>query len=108
MPEGAEDRVCTYVLEFCADGSLVSPVIIIFKGTGKRITAEEKASFSQYKDIHVLWQRKAWIDTKLEREVLMHQHRVEIGRKKKEYADRNEVYPGAFLIHDGGPGHDDT
>lgn len=108
MPDGAEDRICTYVLEFCGDGYLVSPVVLIFKGTGKRVSAEEKANFARYKDVLVLWQKKAWIDTKLEREVLMNQHRVEIMRKKKAYAERNEQYPGAFLIHDGGPGHDDS
>jgi hypothetical protein len=108
MPDGSEDRICTYVLEFCADGSLISPVIVIFKGTGKRVKADDMANFAQFKDVHVLWQKKAWIDTKLEREVLMNQHRVEIKRKKKEYADRNAVYPGAYLIHDAGPGHDDV
>jgi hypothetical protein len=67
IPEGFEQRICTYVLEFKADGTCVSPTVLIFKGTGKKISPEELAEYSKLPDIVVLWQRKAWIDTDTEK-----------------------------------------
>lgn len=106
IPEGFEQRICTYVLEFKADGTCVSPTVLIFKGTGKKISPEELAEYSKLPDIVVLWQRKAWIDTDTEKKVLTVQHLAEIKRLKKLYSDAGKTFPGALLTHDRGPGHD--
>ena len=50
-------RFCTLVPLIAGDGRLFRPALI-FKGTGARIKAEERAAYS--KDVTVLFQSKAW------------------------------------------------
>ena len=70
---GLEKRQCTLQCMFRApydrapeEGCRAEPSVaqppgcIIFRGTGKRISAVEKAAYA--KDIIVLWQPKAWVD----------------------------------------------
>lgn len=68
-PHGWEDRIATLVITFSMDGQLVLPVVLIFKGTGKRVNPEEEAVYNSLPGIVVLWQKKAWIDRYMEKKV---------------------------------------
>ena len=84
----------------------MSPTVLIFKGTGKKISPAELAEYDKLPNVAILWQKKAWIDTDTERKVLSVQHLAEVKRLKRKYADLGKQFPGALLVHDRGPGHD--
>lgn len=105
--QGWEDRIATMIPFFSMTGKLVSPLVLIFKGKGKKVAVDELAEYKKLKNILVLWQPKAWIDKTLEKEVMKHQVIPEVKARKKEYEDRGEVFPGFLLLQDRGPGHDD-
>jgi hypothetical protein len=104
--QGWEDRIATMIPFFSMTGKLISPLVLIFKGKGKKVAADELAEYKRLKNILVLWQAKAWIDKTLEKEVMKHQVVPEVNARKKEYEDRGEVFPGFLLLQDRGPGHD--
>lgn len=93
---------------FAMTGLLVSPLVLIFKGQGQKVTAEELAAYAALPDILVLWQKKAWIDRYLEKTVMERQVRPYVLKKKKEYEEAGKVFPGFLLFQDRGPGHDDA
>ena len=88
-------------------GRLVSPIVIIFKGKGKKVSQNELAAYAKLPDICVLWQEKAWIDKHVEKQVLKYQVLPLVTETKKMYEDRGQVFPGFLLLEDRGPGHDD-
>jgi hypothetical protein len=53
-------RMGTLVLFAAGDGSLLRGALI-FRGTGTRISATEREAW--HKDVTVLWQKKAWMDS---------------------------------------------
>ena len=92
---------------FSMTGELVSPLVLIFKGTGKQISPEEEAFYRTLPNICVLWQKKAWIDHNLEVMVMENQVKPYVLKKQKEYEDAGKAFPGFLLLEDRGPGHDD-
>lgn len=55
---------------FSMTGELIRPVVLIFKGTGIRLTDTELEFYAQLKrDVAILFQPKAWIDRHLEKKV---------------------------------------
>lgn len=105
--QGWESRIATFIPLFKADGTLVSPLVLIFKGKGKKVTPEEQAAYNALPDIAVLWQQKAWIDRHVEKEVLRKQLKPEVKRLKLLYESHGKTFPGFLLVQDRGPGHDD-
>lgn len=105
--QGWEDRICTMIPFFLMTGRLVSPVVLIFKGQGKKVTQAELQVYSQLPDVLVLWQKKAWIDRYLERQVIEKQVVPLVSQTKKAYEEQGKVFPGFLLLEDRGPGHDD-
>ena len=59
--QGWGDRIATMVLGVSASGKLLD-VVLIFKGQGTRLPPIETAAYSRLKNVHVIWQKKAWID----------------------------------------------
>ena len=59
---GLEKRQCTLQIAFSPVGSKLR-IAIIFRGTGKRISEDEKAAY--HKDVDIYWQENAWADTKV-------------------------------------------
>lgn len=104
--QGWESRIATFIPMLKADGVLVSPLVLIFKGTGKKVTADEQRVYDGLKDIVVLWQKKAWIDSYVEKDVLRKQLKPEVKRMKAVYAAKGQPFPGFLLVEDRGPGHD--
>ena len=56
----ASKRIGTLVVGCFGDGTLIPPTMI-FRGTGERISAVERAA--HHEGVTVLWQKKAWMDT---------------------------------------------
>lgn len=92
------------VLMFAADGSLVTPVILIYKGEGKRIAAEEEQVYQALPLVKVLWQKKAWIDQYVEKKVLRLQLKPYVARTQELLGYKAEF----LLVQDRGPGHDNV
>lgn len=105
--QGWEERIATMIPFFLMTGKLVSPLVLIFRGKGKRVAPDELAAYAKLKDIVVLWQKKAWIDRYLEKEVLEKQVVRYARETKKAYEDAKKIFPGFLLLQDRGPGHDD-
>jgi hypothetical protein len=59
---GLEKRQCTLQVCFSPVGDNIR-IAIIFRGTGKRISAQEKASYHPAVDVY--WQECAWVDRKV-------------------------------------------
>ena len=57
---GLDKRQCTLQICFSPEYNKVS-VGIIFRGTGKRVTEEERAAY--HKSVDIYWQKCAWADT---------------------------------------------
>jgi hypothetical protein len=104
--QGWEDRIATMIPFFLMTGTLVSPIVLIFKGKGK-VKEEELREYKNLPNILVLWQKKAWIDRELEQQVVKKQVLPYVKTTRKEYEDRGQTYPGFLLLQDRGPGHDD-
>lgn len=100
---GWEARIATMVLMFRADGAIVSPVVVIFKGEGQRVNEVEASAYAKLLDVKVVWQKKAWIDRHVEKIVLRSQLKVDVERAQAELGRSLE----ALLVQDRGPGHDD-
>lgn len=99
---GWGDRIATMVLTISADGTLVSPVVLIFKGKGKQVNAEELRAYALLPNTLILWQKKAWIDSEKEMEVMKRVIVPYAGQLQTEYGANTEV----LLTEDRGPGHD--
>lgn len=78
QPEGWADRVGTMVLGASADGHLLD-VVLIFKGKHDATIGATKAERAEYennpiyKGVHVIFQKKAWIDSVCEDVVIKKQ-----------------------------------
>lgn len=57
---GLDKRQATLMLCIRAEGEQIVAPLLIFRGTGKRITQHEKSQYPS--TIKVAWQRKAWAD----------------------------------------------
>ena len=57
---GLEKRQCTLQICISPDAATKVKFAVIFRGTGKRISSEEKAQY--HKDVDVYWQQNAWVD----------------------------------------------
>ena len=57
---GAEKRMATLHLTIRAEGEQIVTPILIFRGTGKRISALERSQYPT--NIRIFWQPKAWVD----------------------------------------------
>lgn len=68
-PFGWEDRIATMIPAFSMTGELIRPVVLIFKGTGTRLSQDETNFYASLPDVVVLFQKKAWIDRHLEKKV---------------------------------------
>ncbi len=74
--KGFGKRWCTFIPWLGVDRVLF--VVVIFRGTGQRISEEEKAHYEGLLNVHVLYQPKAWSDRKTWMRVLkiFRQYRV--------------------------------
>lgn len=100
---GWGDRIATMVLTVAGDGTLVSPVVLIYRGKGKQISQAEQDEYKKLPNIVILWQKKAWIDAEKEKEVMKHVIVHYAKSKQTKYGANTEL----LLTQDRGPGHDD-
>jgi hypothetical protein len=57
---GAEKQMATLHLTIRAEGEQIVRPILIFRGPGVRISAQERAQYPD--DVRIFWQPKAWVD----------------------------------------------
>ena len=62
VPSGLSKRQATIHLTLRADGEQIVPPVLIVRGTGIRITEEEKNHYRSLKHVVVYFQKKAWAD----------------------------------------------
>ena len=59
---GIDKRQCSLQICFSPEGKQ-HPLGIVFRGAEKRISQDERSFL--HKDVHVLFQENAWVDTKV-------------------------------------------
>jgi hypothetical protein len=97
--EGWGDRFCTWRL--CAGpGGLDLPVGVIFKGTGKKVSEAELQFYAKLKNIAVLFQENAWVDTTIELKLIEVMMKPIIAKTKDHFFQNNQPFPGLLLLED--------
>ena len=62
VPSGLSKRQATIHLTLRADGEQIVPPVLIVRGTGTRVSKEEKKHYRSLKHVVVYFQTKAWAD----------------------------------------------
>ena len=92
-PDGWGERIATLVLAASADGHILD-VILIFKGSdeaSKKPMIEERKGYEEdarFAGVHVVFQKKAWIDRTREEFVLKKQVLPYAKKLQRDYPDR--------------------
>jgi hypothetical protein len=97
--EGWGDRIGTWSLS-AGPGGLDLPVAVIFKGTGLKLSEEELSFYKTLKNIIVLFQPNAWVDTSIELKIVELMMKPIVQKVKKSFTEAGELFPGVLLIQD--------
>jgi hypothetical protein len=104
MIEGWGDRICTLIIMLTPLG-LIKRIGLVFKGEGKRVAADETALYDSLPFIEVFWQKKAWVDSKVELEIVRRLLVPHAKQVKKSYEDRQLPFPGILDVEDNFSAH---
>lgn len=99
VPEQWGTRFCTWRLTAGPQG-LHLPVAIVFKGTGKQLTEDELSLYKTLKNVVVLFQSNAWVDTTIELKIVEQVFKPMFAKVKRSFADNKQPFPGILLIED--------
>ena len=80
---GLEKRQCTLQICILPDAATKVKFAVIFRGTGKRISNEEKAQY--HKDVDVYWQQNAWADLQFSIQWAKKTLKEAVYKKKEEF-----------------------
>jgi hypothetical protein len=104
FPETWGDRICSLIFVATPHG-LVKRMCIVFRGQGLRLTKKELDFYKSLPNVYVVFQVKAWVDTRVELEVVKHILVPHMKGVRKTYEDAGKSFPGILGVEDNFSAH---
>jgi len=104
VPDGWGDRICTLIV-VVTPLKLIPHLGIVFRGTGKRLSAKELDFYKTLANVEIFFQAKAWVNTAIELEFVSRILVPYVEEVKQSYKDSGKPFPGILDVEDNFSAH---